>query len=58
MGASSQRRIPLSFIQREIDRINAALLNPANQSIHESLYVAQQALTWANEQLASGLRTI
>jgi flagellin-like hook-associated protein FlgL len=48
----------LSFIQREIDRINAALLNPANQSIHDSLYVAQQALTWANEQLASGLRTI
>ena len=40
----------MSFIQREIDRIRTALLDPANAGeSYERLYVAQQALAWATD---------
>lgn len=39
----------MSFIQRELDRINGALLDPANADVYDRLYAAQQALAWAAE---------
>ena len=38
----------MSFIQREIDRLRAALLE-SNPATYDSLYAAQQALAWASE---------
>lgn len=37
----------MSFIQREIDKINLALNSPAEN--RDALYAAQQALEWALE---------
>lgn len=45
----------MSFIQRELDRINGALLDPANADVYDRLYAAQQALAWASEP--TGYRT-
>ena len=45
----------MSFIQRELDRINGALLDPANADVYDRLYAAQQALAWATEP--SGFRS-
>lgn len=43
----------MSFIQREIDRLNAAIIpDKPNQ---DSLYAAQQALAWALEP--SGIKS-
>lgn len=39
----------MSFIQRELNRIRAALLDPANVKEHDQLCAAQQALAWATE---------
>lgn len=38
----------MSFVQRELDRISAALGAP-NQAEYDRLYAAQQALSWALE---------
>lgn len=38
----------MSFLQREIDRIRAALTEPPSAD-HAELYAAQQALAWALE---------
>jgi hypothetical protein len=39
----------MSFIQRELDRIGAALGDKSNGENYERLYAAQQALAWALE---------
>lgn len=39
----------MSFIQRELDRISAALVDQPDANDYASLYAAQQALTWALE---------
>lgn len=39
----------MSFVQRELDRIFAALASQAETSDYDSLYAAQQALAWALE---------
>lgn len=39
----------MSFIQREIDRISAALREPRNSDEYRQMYAAQQALLWASE---------
>ncbi len=39
----------MSFIQREIDRIGAALRQPQSGKEYAELYAAQQALVWALE---------
>lgn len=40
----------MSFVQRELDRINAALNHAGEASpLHAQLYAAQQALAWALE---------
>jgi hypothetical protein len=38
----------MSFIQRELNRISAALLDPLSAN-YDQLYAAQQALSWALE---------
>ena len=43
----------MSFIQREIDRLNAEII-PGTPN-HDSLYAAQQALAWALEP--SGIKS-
>lgn len=37
----------MSFVQRELDRIRAALLDEAQAEHYDELYTAQQALSWA-----------
>lgn len=37
----------MSFIQREIDRLNAAIRNRQDNANHEKMYSAQQALSCA-----------
>lgn len=39
----------MSFIQRELDRISAALVETPTANDYDSLYAAQQALSWALE---------
>lgn len=39
----------MSFIQRELGRLQGALLDPANAERYDRLYAAQQALAWAAE---------
>jgi hypothetical protein len=39
----------MSFLQRELDRIRAALLSEKEVAIYQRLYAAQQALAWASE---------
>jgi hypothetical protein len=39
----------MSFIQRELDRIGAALTQPQPGPEYAELYAAQQALVWALE---------
>jgi hypothetical protein len=39
----------MSFIQRELDRIGAALQQPQLSNRYAELYAAQQALSWAAE---------
>jgi hypothetical protein len=39
----------MSFIQRELDRIGAALPQTQSEEQHAKLYAAQQALAWALE---------
>lgn len=36
-----------SFVQRELDRIRAAMLEPRSEEQYRLLYAAQQALGWA-----------
>ena len=37
------------FVERELDRIHAAILDGANADKRDALYAAQQALEWARE---------
>lgn len=37
----------MSFVQRELDHIRGALLDPQQVERHAELYAAQQALSWA-----------
>ncbi len=39
----------MSFIQRELDRISAALRESPGRDDYAQLYAAQQALAWATE---------
>jgi hypothetical protein len=39
----------MGFIQREIERIAAALLQPQTTERYGQLYAARQALAWADE---------
>ena len=39
----------MSFIQRELDRLNSAILLAGDGEQRERLYAAQQALAWATE---------
>mgnify|MGYP003403658733 CR=1 FL=1 len=39
----------MSFVQREIDRINSALCDDPDGSDYALLYAAQQALSWATD---------
>jgi hypothetical protein len=40
----------MSFLQREISRLNDAIRStPSQESQHKELYAAQQALSWALE---------
>lgn len=39
----------MSFLQRELDRLQGALLDPSNRDRYSELYAAQQALAWALE---------
>ena len=39
----------MSFIEREMTRINRALVDNPEGSEHDRLYAAQQALAWALE---------
>ena len=39
--------IPMSFIQRELDRISTALRENPQSNDYDLLYAAQQALSWA-----------
>ena len=39
----------MSFVQRELDKISAALRDPSAAEVHDKLYAAQQALSWALE---------
>ena len=39
----------MSFLQRELDRVRRALLDPLNRDRYDELYAAQQALSWASE---------
>lgn len=42
-------RLQMSYIQREIDKINQALREGPDASLYEKLYAAQQALAWVLE---------
>jgi hypothetical protein len=39
----------MGFIERELERIAAALRDPERKAEHRELYAAQQALSWAIE---------
>lgn len=39
----------MSFLQRELDRVQCALRDPSNKDQYDELYAAQQALAWASE---------
>jgi alkylhydroperoxidase family enzyme len=39
----------MSFIQRELDRLSAAMREPCSTDIYDRLSTAQQALAWALE---------
>ena len=39
----------MSFIQRELDKISAALRDPNAADDYDKLFAAQQALSWALE---------
>ena len=39
----------MGFIERESERISAAIVNPDNAGVRDQLYAAQQALGWASE---------
>lgn len=39
----------MSFVQREIERIEIALRQPQSANRYIELYAAQQALAWASE---------
>ncbi len=39
----------MSFIQRELDRISAALRESPDRNNYARLYAAQQALSWATD---------
>jgi hypothetical protein len=39
----------MGFIERELDRISAALREPRPADEYNQLYAAQQALSWAQE---------
>lgn len=39
----------MSFIQRELDRISAALRENPQSNDYDRLYAAQQALSWATD---------
>jgi len=39
----------MSFIQRELDRIQLALIDEKNETVKLELYAAQQALAWSQE---------
>ncbi len=41
----------MSFIQREIDRIQAALVAVKDERQYQELYAAQQALAWVLEPI-------
>ena len=41
--------IPMSFIQRELDRIGVALRETPQGNDYDLLYAAQQALSWATD---------
>lgn len=41
--------IPMSFIQRELDRLSAALRADPQSNDYDRLYAAQQALSWATD---------
>ncbi len=39
----------MSFLQREYERLNAALRDRKNANKHDLLYAAQQAIAWASD---------
>lgn len=39
----------MSFVQRELDKISAALRDSNAAEVHDKLYTAQQALSWVLE---------
>ena len=39
----------MSFIQRELDRVQRAMRDPSKGDHYDELYAAQQALVWALE---------
>ncbi len=39
----------MSFLQRELDRVQRALRDPSNKDRYDELYAARQALAWASE---------
>ncbi len=39
----------MSFLQRELDRVQRALRDPSNSDRYDEFYAAQQALAWASE---------
>jgi len=39
----------MSYLQREFDRLNAALRDAKNSNKFDALYVAQQAIAWASD---------
>ena len=39
----------MNLIERERQRIGAAIVNPGNAGVRDQLYAAQQALAWAVE---------
>jgi hypothetical protein len=41
--------LPMSFVQRELDRISAALRENPQGNDYDRLYAAQQALSWATD---------
>jgi hypothetical protein len=45
----------MSFIERELARLGAAIVDPINAERRDQLYAAQQALGWAIEP--TGIKT-
>lgn len=39
----------MSFVQRELDRIQSALINEKDETVKLELHAAQQALAWSQE---------